>query len=316
VAGTAALMRQANPSMTVAEMKQILAQTALDLGAAGMDNNYGWGRVNAFAAVSAALVGVGTVEGTVTGPSGPVAGASILVTDTGQRVTSDASGFYSVRVVAGAHTLEASRFGYETASAGVNVDADLTTTQDFFLNQLPSGTVAGLVTDSQTNMGVAATINVKLGGITVVTASTDPGTGAYNIVLPVGSYDLSFAPVFPYPAVTHTGVLVQEAMTTTLNVVLMPAQILIVDDDGGSGYETYFQSAVAGAGRSYLTVSSPPTAAQMNQFDAVVWLTGDDYTTTLSTTDQAELAAYLDGGGRLFIQPTHRHDGGRPDQSL
>ena len=39
----------------------------------------------------------------------------------------------------------------------------------------------------------------------------------------------------------------------------------------------------------------------MASFESVVWLTGDDYTTTLSPADQAELAAFLDGGGRLFI---------------
>ena len=127
VSGTVALMRQANPGITVAEIKQILAQTSLDLGAAGMDNNYGWGRVNAFAAVSAALVGVGTLEGTVTSSGLPVDNASVLVVDSGQRVTTDATGHYSVRVVAGDHAIEVSRFGYETAAATVTIVADATT---------------------------------------------------------------------------------------------------------------------------------------------------------------------------------------------
>ena len=301
VSGTAALMRQANPGMTVAEMKQILAQTSLDLGTAGMDNTYGWGRVNALAAVSAALVGVGTLEGTVTSSGSPVAGASILVVDSGQRVTTDAAGFYSVRVVAGAHTIEASRFGYETASANVNIVADATTTQNFSLNQLPSGNIAGLVTDSQTNAGVGASISVKLGGIVVVTSSSDPGTGAYDITLPVGTYDLVFTPGFPYPSATRLGIGVSENATTTLNVALLPAEILIVDDDAGDGFQAAYEAAVTGAGRTYLTVGTPVTTAQMNAFDAVVWLTGDDYSTTLTAADQAALAAYLDGGGRLFM---------------
>jgi subtilisin family serine protease len=301
VSGTVALMRQANPGITVAEIKQILAQTSLDLGAAGMDNSYGWGRVNAFAAVSAALVGVGTLEGTVTSSGAPVVGASVLVVDSGQRVTTDATGHYSVRVVAGDHAIEASRFGYETATANVTIVADATTTQNFALNQLPSGNIAGTVSDSESGAGVSAAISVKLGGQVVVTSATNPATGAYDITLPVGIYDLVFSPTFPYPSATRAGIVVAEAMTTTLDVALLPADILIVDDDAGDGYEVSYQSAIAGAGRSYLTVGTPPTAAQMNAFDAVVWQTGDDYSTTLTTADQAELAAYLDGGGRLFM---------------
>ncbi len=42
-AGIAALLRQANPSLTPAEIKQIMENTALDKGAVGKDNTYGSG---------------------------------------------------------------------------------------------------------------------------------------------------------------------------------------------------------------------------------------------------------------------------------
>ncbi len=42
-AGIGALLRQANPSLTPAEIKQIMESTALDKGAAGKDNTYGSG---------------------------------------------------------------------------------------------------------------------------------------------------------------------------------------------------------------------------------------------------------------------------------
>ncbi len=157
------------------------------------------------------------------------------------------------------------------------------------------------MTDSQTNAGIGASIAVKLNGIVVVTSSSDAGTGAYNITLPVGTYDLVFTPGFPYPAATRPGIVVSENATTPLDVVLMPAEILIVDDDAGDGFQAAYEAAVSGSGRTYLTVGTPVTAAQMNAFDAVVWLTGDDYSTTLTAADQAALAAYLDGGGRLFM---------------
>ncbi len=302
VAGTAALMRQANPTMNVDVMKQLLAQTAIDLGAPGKDNDYGWGRVNAFQAVSAALAGVGTLEGIVYGSGGgTIENAQVLIVDTGQRVQTDGAGAYTIQMVAGDHQVEVSRFGYDTYSTTVTVAADATTTQDFTLSQLPSGNVAGLVTDTGTGDGVACSITVRLAGTAVVWGSTDPMTGAYAITLPVGTYDLVFSPVFPYPVTLRGGIEVFEGATTTVDVALEGAQILIVDDDEGAGFQSYFEAAVLAAGRSYLTVTTPPTAAEMGLFESVVWLTGNDYQNTLSAADQAELAAYLDAGGRLFI---------------
>jgi hypothetical protein len=39
----------------------------------------------------------------------------------------------------------------------------------------------------------------------------------------------------------------------------------------------------------------------MAPYRSVVWLTGRDWDTTLTAADQLALAAYLDGGGRLFV---------------
>jgi subtilisin family serine protease len=55
VAGVVALMRSANPELSVDSIKQILLDTARDAGPAGDDNGYGWGCVDAYAAVQAAL---------------------------------------------------------------------------------------------------------------------------------------------------------------------------------------------------------------------------------------------------------------------
>jgi len=302
VAGTVALIRQANPTLLVSDIKLLLEQTALDLGTAGMDNDYGHGRVNTFAAVSAALAGIGTLQGTVySSAGGKLQGVLVFVTDTGQRVFSDATGNYSIKLVAGSHTLDYSAFGYDTETVTVTIDADVTHTQDVTLNQLPSGYIAGNVTDAGTGAGIAADVNVYYLGQVVRTTTCDATTGAYTLTLPVGSYDVVFNPPFPYPRKSHLGVAVAEAATTPLDVVLSPAQVLLVDDDEGGSFETYFEDAIMTAGRSYLRVETAPTAAEMATFEAVVWFTGNNYTATLSAADQAALTAYLDGGGRLFI---------------
>jgi subtilisin family serine protease len=81
--------------------------------------------------------------------------------------------------------------------------------------------------------------------------------------------------------------------------------ILLVDDDNGSTYQTYYTAALAALGRSYdtWTVSSQgsPSAATLQAHQIVIWFTGNDYSTTLTSTDESNLAAYLNGGGKLFI---------------
>jgi subtilisin family serine protease len=50
-AGVAALVLSVNPGLTPAEVEQILADSAVDRGPTGYDSQYGWGFVNAHAAV-------------------------------------------------------------------------------------------------------------------------------------------------------------------------------------------------------------------------------------------------------------------------
>ena len=76
--------------------------------------------------------------------------------------------------------------------------------------------------------------------------------------------------------------------------------ILLVDDDGAS-YESYYETALTSLSKTYQKVTGSPSLSQMNAATAVIWFTGDDYTTTLTSTDQANIASYLNGGGKLFI---------------
>ncbi|MHC4273534.1 MAG: S8 family serine peptidase [Planctomycetota bacterium] len=89
VNGVAALMLQANPDLAVDEIKQIIYDTAFDLGAPGEDNDYGWGMVDAFEAVQVAL---STVSLTFSFPDGrpdvfdPLGGTTIRVIVSGSAV--------------------------------------------------------------------------------------------------------------------------------------------------------------------------------------------------------------------------------------
>jgi len=54
-AGVVGLMMAANSTLPIADVERLLYSTSLDLGTAGRDDQFGWGRVNAAAAVQAAV---------------------------------------------------------------------------------------------------------------------------------------------------------------------------------------------------------------------------------------------------------------------
>lgn len=71
VAGVAALVFAANPSLSAADVKRILEDTARDLGPIGWDNETGYGMVDAAAAVQEAARRPGSVVGPAPTLSGP-----------------------------------------------------------------------------------------------------------------------------------------------------------------------------------------------------------------------------------------------------
>lgn len=78
-AGIIALMMSANPTLSSAEIENLLFSTALDLGDPGRDPYYGYGRVDAAAAVQAAVEAAPTVdtEAPVASITDPLEGATV-----------------------------------------------------------------------------------------------------------------------------------------------------------------------------------------------------------------------------------------------
>jgi hypothetical protein len=59
ISGVAALMLSANPDLSETQVRTILQQTATDMGSGGFDNTFGFGRVDAYAAVTGVLDNTG-----------------------------------------------------------------------------------------------------------------------------------------------------------------------------------------------------------------------------------------------------------------
>jgi subtilisin family serine protease len=190
VAGVVALMRAANPDLDVTTIKQILMDTAVDLGVAGEDNTYGHGFIDAYEAVLASLTGYGSIEGYVTdsATSNPIEGAVVDVVGDPRSATTDATGFYRLLLPEGSYDLDYSAFGYLADTQTFGVLADQATNGDVALVSAPSARISGVVRDYTDALVPGATISVPGTPITPVLSAAD---GTYEIFVPDGAtYDI------------------------------------------------------------------------------------------------------------------------------
>lgn len=190
VAGVVALMRAANPDVDVNTIKQILMDTCTDLGAAGEDNTYGHGIVNAFDAVQAVLQGYGQIAGIVTdsGTTAAIPNAVVNVVSDPRTTVADGTGAFSLFLPAGVWTLEYSAFGYVMDTQNVTVEADSLVDGSFALAQAPQALVSGTVTDFEGADVDGASITVLGTPLASVLSAPD---GTYSISVPdLATYDI------------------------------------------------------------------------------------------------------------------------------
>ena len=126
IAGVVGLMRSANPDVDVTTIKQIIMDTATDLGSTGEDNTYGWGFVNAYEAVLAVMEGYGSVEGTVTSVATglPIAGAQVQNLAGPEISYTNLYGEYQLYIAGGSYTFEYSAEGFLSDTEWVVVPDD------------------------------------------------------------------------------------------------------------------------------------------------------------------------------------------------
>lgn len=162
-AGVIALMMSANPALTPTELESILKSTAVDLGTAGGDREYGAGRINAAPAVQKALALAGTK---LSDTSAPLAS-----------ITSPGAG--TVKGVIPVDVSATDNVGVtkvELYANGILVATDLTAKYSFSwdTSKVVDGT-ASLVAkayDSAGNKASSPTVSVTVANTTTTTADT------------------------------------------------------------------------------------------------------------------------------------------------
>ncbi|MBK4735215.1 S8 family serine peptidase [Noviherbaspirillum pedocola] len=172
-AAVGALVMAANPSLTGASVQNILQSTAVDLGAAGKDIYYGYGRVNAAAAVQAAL----------TSPVADTTAPTASITSPG--AGSSVSGVVPVSVSA------ADNVGVTSVQLSVNGTAVATSTSaPFSFSWDSTGVANGSATlvayayDAAGNKGASSIVTVNVANATTMVAK-DTTPPVVSIVNPV-----------------------------------------------------------------------------------------------------------------------------------
>jgi uncharacterized repeat protein (TIGR01451 family) len=305
VAGTIALLKSANASLTQPEIQKLLAGTAVSLSATHPNYDSGWGRLDAFSAVWP-QVQTGAVRGVVRGAGIPLSGVSITVTTSlGNDLSyqTDRNGTYMAILRPGTYNVAASAFGYApSTSSAVVVTVNQTISHDIDLVRLPSGEIRGVVRQEVT--GTPLTATVKVTG-TPVTVTTDTG-GAYTLTLPGGLYDLQVTA--RRHRLGQSSVIVSPAQISLQGFTLAPSPAVLLVDSGQWYYESYaeyYRSALTGLNYTNDTwvIRNPfqdiPTSADLQAYDIVAWSSPLDSPGYLAANNI--ITDYLGYGGNLLI---------------
>jgi len=245
VAGTVGLLLALEPDLVgqVDQIEEILRATSVPLtttaqscggvpGTRSPNNTYGWGRIDALAAVQM-VYRAGELAGIITDAttSLPVAGATVAIARNGHalRQTTATDGRFQFTVGAGSYQVQASGYGYTpTLVSGVTVTQDEATKVNFALVPKPLHTLSGTVTNRMDGLPIAAM--VQLLDTPVPAVRTDPVTGWYSLTVAAGEYVVR---------VTAQGFASREVTVSvrgeiTRNVALTPTHDYLVQDNQGT----------------------------------------------------------------------------------
>ena len=216
-AGIAALILSVNPGLSNSWVYNLLKQSAVDRGAPGFDNYYGWGRVDALGAVNAALgtASIDSTPPTVT-ISSPANGATLAgsaqisgtasdnvslshvdISIDGQLAGSSQGSPFSIAwntagAVNGSHTITVSAYDTSgnmssaTTACTVNnvVKSDTQAPAVAILNPLPNTLIGSpkpiAVSVSASDNVAVSQVSIYIDGVQVYTGTTAPFTYSWN----------------------------------------------------------------------------------------------------------------------------------------
>lgn len=155
------------------------------------------------------------------------------------------------------------------------------------------------VAEFEVTLNPSFTSPIYLESPILITLPDDFQSAPVDFVLTIAADSVSNAGSFPY------------LTTIPFSAVLGPAQVLLVDDDGGSTLqlENRFAASLNALRVPFDTWSKNdsgvPGALNLQQYKSVIWFTGGEYDPhiggDLTTEDAAVMKTYLDNGGNLCL---------------
>lgn len=310
VAGAAALILSANPSLDITGTLFVLTNTATAVTTGTVPNNMtGWGRIDAYSATLAVMTN-GVVSGVVTHNGTPVPNASMVAENApdGLRAETmtDANGHYVMRMVPGAYMISAGAFGYFTNTIGPRlITAAALLQQDIPLQAQPFGVVKGAVRNAITGASITATVTAK-DTPRESSSNIDCPACRYEMLLPAGDYVLE-ARVAGY-AVQSKTVSLADGAEANVDFALAPAPRIAFVDSGAAFYGSAapaFHQAFDLLNLGYdeyrikVVPDDTPTLTQLLTYDAVIWSAPYDAPSFVGAANV--LSGYLAAGKNLLL---------------
>jgi hypothetical protein len=140
------------------------------------------------------------------------------------------------------------------------------------------------------------------GVTTIALASGDAGDVCVRVSVPAGAAEQDTGDVTL--TATSQGDPSVSAAATMHTLAVTKATLLVDNDNNAPDVASYYQAALTGAGEDFATwdLGEDPElpASYLAAHKNVVWFTGNSYPAPITPYESA-LAAFLDGGGRLFM---------------
>jgi hypothetical protein len=303
VASVAALIASANPSLSNTQIVSLLATTADDAGAAGYDPSFGFGRVNALRAVSAASIAPGAQPlpppdtNVITIPGGKA--TLIIQTSGGGRVTPNLNSkqlqvgtVYNLKAVPGPGQVFAGWGGAATMSSqSPNLNFVMQPNLKLVANFVPSpfapmkGNYAGLAADTN---GVT-TSNSGYFALSLRAAGTFSGR------LLLGGARFGFRGQFN--AAGQTVVTVRRPGLVPLTVTLNTDPAQATDQVSGTVSDGNWTAAVSGDRNTFSAGQNPAAQAGLRAF--ILQAAGSNVTTVATGASRISPGGSTRVHGRL-----------------
>jgi hypothetical protein len=168
-----------------------------------------------------------------------------------------------------------------------------------------AGYLADSYTISSTSTWTAHVYDATCGTPLSTTATVQPA-GSVDLCIKVGVPASAANAATSDTTITATSTADSSVSATAkLTTIAVSVDTLVVDGDmRGPNVESYYQNALTanGVGYSYWDLSADPALplSMLTAHKNVVWFTGNAYPGPIMPYE-SELAAFLDGGGRLFM---------------